>query len=394
VPELLLEREFIYGLDYIDEHVAEYAEDGVVRWVIQDANYNVVGTAYGSGGVAHQQYSYEPYGILFAAEETHAATPIDFASDPELIESHFGYQGLWCDLELGLCNNRGRILNLDLGRPNQRDPNGLGLVLVGSLAMHGEPMSPSASIAGNDQYSDGLSPFEHLRSNPVTGHDPTGMYAEFDWFAETEELSDDFTAHKLYALSEINEKARWASMGLKTASEIALSLIPGYGTYEAMQAVEIIRSGRGGLMDYLTVGLGGISQIGYAIKAAKFLNRARLWSARGNRAARFVGTYKGFTRGNFRHNLKVRTGIDPGSTVHAHHVLPKEFADRFSARGINVHDPKYGAWWAQHDHLSVHRRGYNDRWREFFRRNPTAAELLQFGSDLALEYGFEIGFLP
>ena len=171
-----MDGEFVYGLDYIDEHVAEYNSAGQLRFVIQDANYNVVATT-DENNVLHQQYSYEPYGILFAAEEGWQATPIDFASDPDRIESHFGFQGLWRDAETGLYNFRGRDYAPPIGRFLQGDPNGLGLVLVGSLAMHGQPMSPSVSIAGDEQYSDGLSPFEHLRSNPVTNHDPTGMFS-------------------------------------------------------------------------------------------------------------------------------------------------------------------------------------------------------------------------
>ena len=43
--ELALDRSFVYGLDYIDEVVAQVMPDGKRRWVLQDANYNVVGLA-------------------------------------------------------------------------------------------------------------------------------------------------------------------------------------------------------------------------------------------------------------------------------------------------------------------------------------------------------------
>ena len=126
----------------------------------------------------------------------------------------------------------------------------------------------------------------------------------------------------------------------------------------------------------------------------KYINNARLWTARGNRAARFAGSYKSFTRHNFRHNLKVRTGLAPGPKMHAHHVFTKELASDFAAKGINVHDPKFGAWWLENSHLSAHRRGYNGRWKDFFetKSNAGAQEVEVFGRRLAREYGLEIGF--
>jgi hypothetical protein len=217
--------------------------------------------------------------------------------------------------------------------------------------------------------------------------------AVFDWMAESEYLSDDLIAHKIYALGEINEKARWASLGLQTASDIALSLIPGYGFYEASQSVEIIQSGRGGLMDYLTVGLAGVGTVTAAVKAFKYINKARNLARRSDQAKRFVGSYRSFTKKEFRHNLMVRTGRNPASDVHAHHVFPHELRRDFSAKGIEVNDPKYGAWWASGPHLDTHRIDqYNDRWKEFLTRDPSTGQLIEFGRRIAQEYGLDIGF--
>jgi len=174
VPELQLDGEFVYGLDYIDEHVAEFTSAGQRRFVIQDANYNVVATT-DENNVLHQQYSYEPYGSLFAAEEGWQADPIDFASDPELIESHFGYQGLWRDAETGLYNFRGRDYAPPIGRFLQGDPNGLGLVLVGPLATHGQPRYVSSYMSPSMQYLNGLGLYEFVGSNPNGGLDPSGL---------------------------------------------------------------------------------------------------------------------------------------------------------------------------------------------------------------------------
>lgn len=231
---------------------------------------------------------------------------------------------------------------------------------------------------------------QFVNSNPTNRTDALGLYED-----EVDELIDDLTGHKIYTLVQLNEGAKWASLGLNTAAQIALSLIPGYGIYEAYQSVEIIRSGRGGLMDYLSVGLAGFSSGVTAFKAVKLIASAAQWGKRGNRAARTALQFKSFTKANFRHNLKARTGVDPPSNVHAHHVLPDEFADTFAAREINYNDPKFGTWWPGGDHLSAHRNGYNDRWRQFlFRDNPdaSASEILEFGQRIGREYGLDIGF--
>ena len=287
------------------------------------------------------------------------------------------------------------------GRYLQRDPNGQALVLQ-ALRHNAENPMVTVSMAYQLQFGDGMNFYEYLRSNPLNHWDPSGLAAmdpyqgfedlTMDWFAETGTVEDESRGQRLYVLDELNEKARWASLGLQTAVDIGLSLIPGYDIYEAYKSVEIIRSGRGGFMDYMTVGLAGISTVGYAIKAINLVTKGRLWGARAQSGARSIGNTRAFTKSDFRHNMKVRTGLNPGRSVHAHHVLPHQHEALFRARGIDVNDPKFGAWWAQGPHLRAHRAGYNDRWTEFLDRNPTANEILDFGRGLAREYGFDIGF--
>lgn len=84
--------------------------------------------------------------------------------------------------------------------------------------------------------------------------------------------------------------------------------------------------------------------------------------------------YKSFSYGNIRHNLEVLTGIAPAEH-HAHHVFPVKFENRFEKVGINIHDPKYLAWWEAHDHLS-NANAYNQQWEGFFETYPNPPYLL------------------
>jgi len=107
-------------------------------------------------------------------------------------------------------------------------------------------------------------------------------------------------------------------------------------------------------------------------------------------AKRSSGGFKPFTESNFRENLARLTGKMPEG-AHAHHVFPQQFAKEFLRKGINVHDPKFGAWWERSSHLQK-AAAYNRRWIELLSRDPTFEEILQFGRELGGEFGFQINF--
>jgi len=110
-------------------------------------------------------------------------------------------------------------------------------------------------------------------------------------------------------------------------------------------------------------------------------------------AARAVASkYKPFTERNFRDNLIRFTGREPRG-AHAHHILSRKYAKKFQGMGINIHHPRYGAWWSAKEHLSAAKK-YNDAWKAFFDvpKQRTAEEALQFGRDLATSYGLPIHF--
>ena len=112
-------------------------------------------------------------------------------------------------------------------------------------------------------------------------------------------------------------------------------------------------------------------------------------SGGGSAKAEFRG-FKPFTESNFRENLARLTGRMP-EDAHAHHVFPQKLADVFEELGINVQDPRFGAWWERSSHLKNSKR-YTEQWERFFVKQRTVEEVLQFARELAHEYGFQVNF--
>jgi RHS repeat-associated protein len=102
--------------------------------------------------------------------------------------------------------------------------------------------------------------------------------------------------------------------------------------------------------------------------------------------------FKPFNERNFRENLIRLTGIDPGRSVHAHHVFPQQYRERFFEMGVNIDDPKYLAWWGK-GHLP-NAKAYNKEWKEFMwdRPEPTMDQILQEGKRLMSEHGIKTNF--
>ncbi|MCH7752231.1 MAG: hypothetical protein IH898_08770 [Planctomycetes bacterium] len=145
-----LRRRFIYGTQYIDEQVAQITRHNELRFVLQDANYNIVGLARECDGALIRQYRYEPYGqfeldgagLEIGQEDGAGATIAPLNSRL----SWHGFQGLWLDAETGLLYARGRYLKSIDGRFLSPDPNGLGTILTTVLAMNAQTLRALASI--------------------------------------------------------------------------------------------------------------------------------------------------------------------------------------------------------------------------------------------------------
>ena len=70
---------------------------------------------------------------------------------------------------------------------------------------------------------------------------------------------------------------------------------------------------------------------------------------------------------------------------------PRVLADKFQKAGINIHDPRFGVWWERSSHLK-NAAEYLRRWQEFFTHEPTLEQILQFGRELGVKYGFQVNF--
>lgn len=102
-------------------------------------------------------------------------------------------------------------------------------------------------------------------------------------------------------------------------------------------------------------------------------------------------TVTNFSKSGFRGSLIKATGLNPGKASQAHHVFPQKFESIFSGKGINIHDPKFGAWWETTSHLK-NASGYNAAWESFLRTNPSPSQIMNYGRQLMGQYGVPVGF--
>ncbi len=248
---LALHRQYVYGLDYIDEVVAYYDSDETPtdpHFILQDANYNVVATTDHDGHL-EQQYNYKPYGERLAAERIESdGTITDILGTPSLIATTKGHQGLDHMPEIDGINNRTRILKPKLGRYMQEDPNETSLVLVDVMLTNAQNAFASAVMSAGGQYMDGLNLYQYLGSNPVNRHDPTGLFtygnAAYEgpeaWELAQQMPADNFAAYA-YATQTLN-----IGIGVvKGFALMALSFTPAGIVIDAMDTYQTLRKSPG-----------------------------------------------------------------------------------------------------------------------------------------------------
>jgi RHS repeat-associated protein len=168
-------KQYVYGTRYVDNPVQigvntdpgedddaeetgtqDYCDD--FYYPIQDANFNVVGVVNSAGDLV-ERYEYTPYGERTVFKNAGSS---DATTSAPLYESQrvacgmqpaawslcdIGHQGLFLDKEIGLYDNRRRVLHPRFGRFMQRDPAG---------------------------YADGMGLYEYVNSGPTGWVDPLG----------------------------------------------------------------------------------------------------------------------------------------------------------------------------------------------------------------------------
>lgn len=188
----VFERDFVWGLQYIDELVVQYDDRSLdsaydlptTLYTLTDASYNVVGLAGDAGW--YRQYRYKPYGEMYEADkatnyEGGNFTPAETGSveDPSIVNlANFNFHhGLFRDPLADADYNRGRYRNYKTGRFNSPDPNGQALQLSNVMRRNAQTAAVFASLNMRGQYNDGGSLYGYARNNPITGTDPSGLAA-------------------------------------------------------------------------------------------------------------------------------------------------------------------------------------------------------------------------
>jgi RHS repeat-associated protein len=135
-----MDKQYVWGVRYIDELVCRDDATPQRLYAMQDANFNLTSIANASGGVV-ERYRFDPYGsrtIMNASWGTITASTCNLS---------IGHQGLIQDVESGLVYNRVRYLDTAFACWLSRD------------------------VA----YLDSINLYESTLSNPVNYLDPSGM---------------------------------------------------------------------------------------------------------------------------------------------------------------------------------------------------------------------------
>jgi RHS repeat-associated protein len=138
-----MDKQYVWGVRYIDELVCRDDATPQRLYAMQDANFNLTSIANASGGVV-ERYRFDPYGsrtIMNASWGTITASTCNLS---------IGHQGLIQDVESGLVYNRVRYLSPVTGSFLRRDPS-------------------------NARYIDGMNLYQYESENPCNYVDPTGL---------------------------------------------------------------------------------------------------------------------------------------------------------------------------------------------------------------------------
>ena len=217
------DREYVWGPDYVDECLWQVDRTGTAAFVLQDANYNVVALVDEQGDLL-QQYDYDPYGTVLAAD-----------SLSSYANNRIGFQGLFVDrydadaplAELvpavdQTYHARNRDYRPDVGRWLLRDPNGtsgqtLDAVHSGrQVAIEGQPFDAT------QHYVDGMHTLCFVRNSPTIHTDSMGRFVQLLAPTSTLDIYTDYNDQALDVGMSISERieAAFANYG----SDQALSL--------------------------------------------------------------------------------------------------------------------------------------------------------------------------
>jgi hypothetical protein len=271
------------------------------------------------------------------------------------------------------------------------------------------------TIIPNPANPQSLNRYSYVYNNPLLYNDPSGHIPWLDWVVGA---AYQFTNNMLFGAPHVvwdeafgpfwEEEASYSFQQGQQAGQIASQVV---GT--ALTVDGITKAAIGLAAGPPTVAVsaaaavpsGGISVVGggLALTAEGVLVVTGVAEAGYGASVLYISARNQprqprYTQSNFRRNLENRTPIPRGmQDPEAHHMLPKELADQFDELfGINVHDPRWGAWAEGGWHQSVHAQGYNPEWARWLdaNRGATLADIVAQAQYMAQKYGFNWSWQP
>ena len=174
----------------------QYNKNRTAWWALCDDGGDVVALCDlgGTGATARVAawWAYDAYGAVIDGQVVNTSTPVN----------HVGHKGLMLDrLDAGVADGstlqeidrlapgadvvyyaRNRSYSPTLSRWLQSDPNGTAQETMPLAVFHGSNLVASYPILGMQMlYQDGSNYYSYIRSNPLRGGDPLGLFVHLMW---------------------------------------------------------------------------------------------------------------------------------------------------------------------------------------------------------------------
>ena len=229
----------------------------------------------------------------------------------------------------GLYYARNRFYSPALGRFVTRDVNATALPIITALTFNGTTVdSVIDGFAAVRHFTDGLNVFLFASANPITRGDALGLTYDDSWL---DDEIDAYTGHRLYALGMINEGAKWASIGIEVALDVASTLLG----IDVLESVQVVASGKGGFFEAMDIFM-AVLPVGRLGKVVGKLAHMGSFLRRTEKVAHLAGTTLEhlFKILPYREARKLTRGW--GGRIQAHHLIEKRFMHIFNRNPLDL----------------------------------------------------------